>query len=80
MMYALSLPGQQVIKSILPVLYLAIGVGELTSGAIYLLHRYNKKTDQRERYLLYMGQALYCIVTLGGIFFVLNTVRPLLDS
>ncbi|CAK8716756.1 hypothetical protein KKHLCK_05890 [Candidatus Electrothrix laxa] len=79
MMYAPSLPGQQVIKSILSVLYLAIGVGGLTSGAIYLLHLYNKKTDQIERYLLYMGQALYCIVTLGGIFFVLNTVRPLLD-
>lgn len=80
MMYAPSLPGQQVIKSILPVLYLAIGVGGLTSGAIYLLHLYNKKTDRIERYLFYMGQALYCIVTLGGIFFVLNTVRPLLDS
>ncbi|MCI5139526.1 MAG: hypothetical protein D3922_14205 [Candidatus Electrothrix sp. AR1] len=80
MMYAPSLPGQQIITSILPVLYLAIGVGGLTSGAIYLLHVYNKKTDQIERYLLYMGQALYCIVTLGGIFFVLNSVRPLLDS
>ena len=80
MMYAPSLPGQQVIKSILTVLYLAIGVGGLTSGAIYLLHLYNKKTDQIERYLLYMGQALYCIVTLRGIFVILNTVRPLLDS
>lgn len=75
-----SLPGQQIIKSILPTLYLAIGVGGLTSGAIYLLHHYNKKSDKRERYLLYIGQALYCTAALGGIYFILKTLRPLLDS
>jgi branched-chain amino acid transport system substrate-binding protein len=80
MVYAPSLPGQQIIKSILLVLYLAIGIGGLTSGTIFFLHHYNKKGGQRERYLLYIGQALYCIVTLGGIYFVLKTIRPLLDS
>ena len=75
-----SLPGQQIMKSILPALYFAIGVGGLTSGAIYLLHHYNKKSDKRERYLLYIGQALYCTAALGGIYFVLKTIRPLLDS
>ncbi|XCN74114.1 MAG: ABC transporter substrate-binding protein [Candidatus Electrothrix aestuarii] len=78
--YAPSLPGQSIIKNISFVLYLAIGAGGLTSGTMYLFRLSQKNSDQTDRYLLCAGQVMYCVVTLGGIFFVLYHVQSLLHS
>ena len=80
LLYSSSLPGQGLITDISFLLYLAIGAGALTSTTLFLLRFYRKTGNQRERYLLCAGQALYLTLSAGGTVFVIYTSWNLLHS